>query len=49
MNRLLRWIRTPALWWHFWNPQSGAIGGLIGGLVIWSVWVLAHLAREVLQ
>jgi hypothetical protein len=21
-------------WWHFWNPQSGIIGGIIFGLVL---------------
>lgn len=27
-------------WWKFWNPQSGAIGGMITGLIIGGLWVL---------
>lgn len=28
-------------WYHFWNPDSGAIGGLIFGCVVFLVWRLA--------
>jgi len=31
--------------WHFWNPRSGAIGGLIfGALIVFIAWILIALA-----
>lgn len=27
------WLNKPAKWWQFWFPLSGAIGGIIMGMV----------------
>lgn len=38
---LLASLTGPARWWHFWNPGSGLIGGVIAGalLVAFSLWM----------
>lgn len=30
---LEKWFLHPAAWWQFWYPQSGALGGSIGGAI----------------
>lgn len=35
MQKIKEWARTPAAWHEFWMPQSGAIGGVMLGLIIW--------------
>ena len=37
MNAFVKWLHKPAKPWQFWLPQSGAMGGLINGVVISSV------------
>ena len=27
-------------WWEFWNPRSGAVGGVITGIMLVSVYIL---------
>lgn len=31
---MTRWRRKPAAPWQFWLPQSGILGGFIGGAVL---------------
>jgi len=31
-----KWGTMPAKWWQFWMPGSGAIGGIIFGIILWS-------------
>lgn len=48
MNRFMAWLTTPCPWWQFWNPQSGAEGGVLGGLVLAIVCGIVHFVRECL-
>jgi hypothetical protein len=49
MNRISRWLTTPIPWTHWWDPRSGWRGGVITGLLVWSVLVLVHFIAEALQ
>lgn len=49
MKAFMRWLTTPCPWWEFWNPQSGPVGGLLGGLVLWSLIGLVHFVLKWLQ
>lgn len=42
-NKFEAWINKSAKWYHFWLPQSGAIGGIIvvGLLLLFNL--LEHL------
>jgi len=31
------WMVEPAEWWEFWMPMSGAIGGIIGGGMVFAI------------
>jgi len=34
MEIINKWCKKPAKYWQFWLPQSGAVGGIIFGLII---------------
>jgi hypothetical protein len=45
-----KWWNRPARWWQFWFPESGAIGGVIFGVIFLSILILISsilLAKEV--
>lgn len=49
MKRFLAWLEGgPKPAWQFWDPRSGALGGVVGGVVIWFTWAIVHFAREML-
>lgn len=29
--------RNMTPWYHFWNPQSGLFGGVMGALILWPI------------
>lgn len=46
MKRFWGWVGHPAYPWQFWYPQSGPIGGIIGGTIlgflIFATWYLKY-------
>ena len=42
-----RWWNRPAARWQFWNPQSGLVGGLIMGSVLFAItaWIVKGCAQ----
>lgn len=50
MKRLITWLEGgPKPAWQFWDPRSGPLGGIVGGLVLFLSWALVHFVRECLQ
>jgi glycerol uptake facilitator-like aquaporin len=43
---LKRWWLREAEWWQFWLPQSGPIGGGIGGTLLGTIVFIAHIISE---
>ena len=46
MRRFLEWIATPVPRWHFWDPRTGLIGGIVTGLVFFLFMLLVHFIEE---
>lgn len=41
-NRFWRWVKKPAYPWEFWLPQSGIVGGILIGFVIFCLVSSCH-------
>ncbi|MBU9437035.1 hypothetical protein KTE91_18210 [Burkholderia multivorans] len=45
-DRLIRWLETEPVWWHFWDPRTGPAGGMVAALLAGAVAIVIALVRS---
>lgn len=46
LNALIRWCLRDARFYHFWRPQSGAVGGIVFGAVTAFILLVLNAIRH---